>query len=307
MFTTKVYANTAAVQYGKRLDGERLRRIVEAATVNDAFRMLADYGYAYQSGCSVDGFIVGETDRLIRFISDNAPNIRFANALTARFVYNNAKLAYKSRFAAVPADGYYNTDLDIAKIADGDYGDADGYMAEALTELDENNEKRPQVIDLVLTSAMYKSVLKCGIPAVKHYFRAEIDMKNILTAARMKRLGLSGDEFLQGGTIDADTLSESVDAEHFAEPYEHTRYALFAERIELRDGGELWRAERETDDHLYFMTDSTVTDYSSYKPFLNYYTETLIELKTVKTALVCIKTNSRDEFYDRIPEIYKDI
>ena len=68
---------------------------------------------------------------------------------------------------------------------------------------------------------------------------------------------------------------------------------------------ELWRAERDADDYLYYLTDKDVTNFTSFEPFLNYYTEALIELKTVKTALVCIKANERGSFYERMPRLYR--
>lgn len=288
-----------------RLDSERLRRIVECKTVAEAFKMLGDYGYNYAEGASVDGFIVGETDRLIEFVTEACASPKLCEALLARFKYNNAKLAYKSRFVEAPSDGYYNTELDVKSIADGDYSELDKYMAEALTLLDEQNEDKPQAIDLALTRAMYKHVLSLNDPLVKKYFTAEIDMKNILTAARMKRLAIDGDSFIGGGKVKTDALEESVKAESFAEYFEHTPYAEYAEEIEKNELKELWRAERDIDDYLFYLTDSAVTSFTSNKPFLNYYTQTLIELKTVKTALVCIKTDSRELFYKRIPRIYQ--
>lgn len=305
MNTTKVYANILAMQYGKRMNMERLRRIIEAKTVAEAMKMLGDFGYAYKDGCSIDEFVVGETNRLIEFIAENAANKKLKNALTARFVYNNAKLAYKSRFIEVPSDGYYDVDFDSKQIASGDYEEADKFMTAAIELLDEQNISSPQRIDLELTRAMYEYVLSCGIPAVKKYFRAEIDMKNILSAARMKRLKLIGDEFIGGGTVSVELLEQAASADDgFKEYFENTPYAEFAENVERNEFKDLWKAENETDDHLFFMTAKDVAQVGSYEPFLNYYAETLIELKTVKTALVCIKTSSRDGFYKRIPAIY---
>lgn len=294
-----------AVGNADRLDMERLRRVVECKTTSDAFKMLGDYGYAYTDGTSVDGFIVGETNKLIEFVENNAPSVKLCDALTARFKYNNAKLAYKSRFAAVPSDGYYNVDTDVKGIADGDYSETDEYMASALTALDESAEARPQAIDLALTRAMYAYVLDSGVPLVKKYFRAEIDMKNILTAARMKKFSLTDDQFISGGTVDAEKLMLSIEEDDFASCFEQTPYAEYAERIQSDGFAELWRSERDADEYLYGISASDVASYTSNKPFLNYYTETLIELKTVKTALVCIKTDSRDLFYKRVPAIYK--
>ena len=270
MITTKVYANLLAIQSGSRLNAERLRRVVEAKSLDDAFKMLGDYGYAYSEGCTVDGFIVGETNRLIEFIEDNAASDKFGNALLARFVYNNAKLAYKSRFHSVPS------------------------------------ERDPQKIDLTLTRAMYKSVLSCGIPNVKKFFRAEIDMKNILSAARMRRLGMDEDEFIEGGRVSKDVLRRSVTEDGFADCYDKTPYFEYAENIENGEFGELWRAEREADDYLFFMTYADVANINSYEPFLNYYAEALVELKTAKIALVCVKTDARETFYKRLSAVYKD-
>ena len=290
----------SAVISSCRLDAEKLRRIAECKSVVDAFKMLGDYGYAYSEGMSVDGFIVGETNRLIEFVTDNAPSEKLKEALLARFKYNNAKLAYKSRFAPVPSDGYYAVSLDVKGIADGDYSEVDGFMADALTALDEQKEAGPLEIDLALTRAMYAYVLKIGGPLIKKYFRAEIDMKNILSYARMKKLGITGDQFLSGGKIDINRADDD-----FLEYLERTPYADYAARMAENDFSDLWKSELEADDHLFCMTRRDVADFGSITPFLNYYTETLIELKTVKTALVCIKTNSRELFYKRIPEIYR--
>ncbi|MDE7165294.1 MAG: V-type ATPase subunit [Clostridiales bacterium] len=305
MNTTRVFANMSAVINSGRLNGERLRRIIESKTVADAFKVLGDYGYVYSEGASVDGFIVGETNRLIEFVAEETASSKLADALTARFKYNNVKLAYKSRFTAVPSDGYYAADIDVNRITDGDYEDVDRFMAQALTELDEQNESRPQAIDLALTRAMYSYILSCPLAIVKKYARAEIDMKNILSAARMNKLKLSGEQFISGGRINVDTLVASLTEEPFASNFERTPYAEYAERIAENDFSDLWKSEMEADDFLYYLTHRDVAAYSSFTPFLNYYTETLIELKTVKTALVCVKTNSRDLFYKRIPEIYK--
>ncbi|MDE6294084.1 MAG: V-type ATPase subunit [Clostridiales bacterium] len=305
MNTTRVFANMSAVYNSGRLNGERLRRTVESKTVPDAFKVLGDYGYVYSEGASVDAFIVGETNRLIAFVTEEAASVKIADALTARFKYNNAKLAYKSRFTAVPEDGYYATDLDVSKIANGDYSETDRFMSEALAMLDEQNESRPQAIDLALTRAMYNYILSCPLGIVKKYARAEIDMKNILSAARMKKLGISGDQFISGGKIGVDTLVASLTEQPFSSNFERTLYAEYAERIESNDFADLWKSEMEADDYLYYLTHRDVAEYSSFTPFLNYYLETLIELKTVKTALVCVKTDSRDLFYKRIPEIYK--
>lgn len=301
---TRVYANVSAMQNADRMNGERIRRIIEAKSVPDAMKMLGEMGYNY-TDAGIDGFIVAETNEFIDFISDTAASEKLASALTARFKYNNCKLAYKSRFITVPNDGYYRTELDCEKIAAGDYDGTDKYMREALERLDAAGESKPQNIDKELTRAMYAFVCSCGIPIVKKYFRTEIDLKNILSAARMKRLGLSGDEFIAGGKLPISRLEECVAAdEGFAEFFENTPYEEYAENIEGYGADSLWKAERDADDYLIYLTDKDVAEFSSFEPFLDCYTKTLVELKTVKTALVCVKNDARDGFFERAAKIY---
>ncbi len=302
--STTVFANTLAMQYSKRLDAERLRRIVDAPTVEAAFKMLGDYGYSYTAGNTVDKFIVEETDRFIAFIADTVADRRAADALIAPFWYNNVKLAYKSRFIEVPSDAYYQTEKDATKIADGEYDDADVFLSRALEGLDEEGESKPQNIDIAITRAMYKYVLSCGVHSVKKYFRAEIDLKNILTAARLRRLGIRRAEFIDGGKIALDKLEAAVSAESFSDSFNGTPYEQAAERIEENGFSSLGAFERDADDFLYFMTDSPCAAMTTFEPFLNYYALQRIELKTIKTALVCIKTDTRDTFFERMPKLY---
>lgn len=302
---TKVYANTLAQLEASRLDNERLRRIIDAGSVADALKMLADYGYALGDG-TIDGFVIAETEALCEFVAENAASRSVADALTARFWYNNVKLAYKSKFAVVPNDAYYKLDKDAGEISRGNYEDCDPYLVAALEKLDKANEKRPQVIDLEITRAMYRYVTKCSVKKIRDYFRAEIDMKNILTAARLRRLGKTDDEFIAGGKIAHVALVEALDpSTEFSECFAKTPYADMAEQAERSEFKDLGRFEREADDFLFYMTDRMCVDMSSYEPFLNYYSKKLIELKTLKTALVCIKTNARDEFFARMPKMYE--
>ena len=304
MSTSKIYANMLSLLAGSKLDGERLRRVAEAPDVGVALKMLGDYGYTVEAGMSVDGFTVEQTNELIAFIEENGANDRIIDALTAPFRYNNAKLTYKSRFIDVPDDGYYRTAVDAARIAAGDYEDCDDELTAALENLDAAGEKRPQEIDLAITRAMYKHILKVSSGKVKKYFRAEIDLKNILSAARMRRLNITRDEFIEGGKIKPELLREAVEADSFAECFIGTPYAETAERAEERGFADLGAMERDADDFLCLMTDRLCIDIAGDEPFLNYYAKTRLELKTVKTALVCIKTNARDLFYARIPHIY---
>ena len=303
--STRIYDNTLAQLLKSRMDGERLRRLVEAKSVEDGLKMLADYGFSYSPDGSIDGFIVAETNKLIEFVTESESE-KVAKSLLSEFVYNNVKLAYKSRFVEIGKEGYYEIDgLDVDAVKHGDYKDCDDIMTAALDYLDSVGEKKPQNIDRVLTEAMYKTALSCPSIVIKKYFRAQIDMTNILTAARMFRLKINNEkEFISGGTIKIDELIEAASGNNFALVFSSTPYADMADRLEKSDFSALGAFEREADDYLFYMTDELAASMSSFKPFLNRYTSARIELKTIKAALVCIKTDSREAFYARRPDIY---
>lgn len=301
MPVTKVYANELCVLDSDRLNGERLRRVADASNVSDALKMLGDYGFCIADG-TIDGFITKQTNEFIAFIKENAANKSVADALVAPYEFNNVKLAYKSRFADIPTDVYYDTGKDVGGVALGEYDELGETLRAALIRLDESKEKRPQIIDLEITRAMYKTALECRERPVRNYFRTEIDLKNILTAARMKRLGIERDEFIEGGKhIKIPALMEAVSGDDFSVCYEGTPYEEICERSDM---SRLAAFEREGDEFLFFMTDALCKDMSSYTPFVNYYARVRIELKAIKTALVCIKTGSNDDFYARMPKLF---
>lgn len=303
--TTKIYANSLAIASGMRLDGDRLRRVAEAKTVAEAFKMLGDYGFVYDPDGTIDGFIIEETNRLIDFIREESASDSLTDALIAEYVYNNAKLAYKSRFVDIPSDSYYRTGTDAKKIADGDYSECDPVISEALVRLDEAAEKRPQRIDIAITRAMYKRILSHTHGKVKKYFRVKIDMTNILSAARMIRLGTrSTDEFIDGGTIRREAFDEALGGTDFAAEFEGTPYEEMAERLEKSEFKAFSEYERDEDGYLLALNDSLVAAMTSYMPFLDFYTRRRMELKLIKIALVCIKTDARQELYSRIPESF---
>ena len=145
---------------------------------------------------------------------------------------------------------------------------------------------------------------KYTLSNAKKYFKKEIDLKNILSAARLRRMGQNRDEFIGGGTLKKDTLMESLTVKNFGGCFLGTEYEDIAEDMEADEFRSLAKYESDADDHLFFLTDSLCAKMSTYEPFLNYYTRARVELKAMKTALVCVKTDARDVFFSRMPKIY---
>lgn len=303
--TTRVYANAlAALNSANFLDEEKIRRLTDAATVSDCVKMLIDYGYGEPGVSDPDALIIGETNKLIEFVNENSPDQRAAYALNARFLYNNIKLFYKSRFARVDTSAVYATE-DVSAVAAKDYSALSSFAANALEKLDEG-EPSAEEIDLELTRAMYDDILsnaKSGL--LKKYFRAEIDLKNISAAARARVLGVKyAGKFIEGGFVSVDELENSIDAKNFDACFYGTPYDDIAEKLAASDFKDFTDLERASDEYLFYLTDSLLISVTGDKPFLNYYTARLAELKTIKVVTVAVKTGRKSEVAPRIRRIY---
>ena len=170
--TTKVYANMLAECSGFRLDKERLRRIADAKTLAEAFKMLADYGYGggtvNEQSYDIDAFIDAETSKLIAYATTDAPDPYLARVLTARFLYGNVKAYYKARFTGEnrAAAVYGMDDAELREgIEKGNYVSLPAPMADALARLDERfaeSAPDPKQIDVALTGAMFADMLYCA-------------------------------------------------------------------------------------------------------------------------------------------------
>lgn len=307
MATTNVYANALALQNGARvLDSEKIRRLADATSSQELLKMLFDYGYGDATQKNVDELINFETAALLRFVQDDCQSESSAYCLCARFTYNNYKAAYKSRLTGREFFNVYypiETDL-IEKVRRKDYGDLPSVAAQALTELDEVNADAA-MIDRKLTAAMYEDIFSTVKDRLlKKYFMLEVDLNNVAAAYRARRLKIENfaDEFVRGGKIPLTDCEHAVTGKYFESAFYGTYVADAAELL-VKENFAAYECEK--DDYLFLMTDSLLFDMTSFKPFLNYYTTELIELKTIKTIACCVDGGNRDEVFKRLRCVYE--
>lgn len=323
--STKIYANAVAkYNEGKLLDSEQIRRICEADFA-DALKIVTDLGYGGgvlgDKGQDVDAFIAEETARLIEFVISDSPDEWLSRALTNRFLYSNAKVYYKNKFTNVDLEAalYRMPGNDEIEHALGvtDYAALPACMADAFAELDARfttEPADPKKIDLVLTRAMYADTKYCarksGAKIIRSYVTAEIDLSNLLTVFRCRRLGLgrtdAAELLITGGTLAADDLLSAVDADEdeAGTLFSDTQYADLVSRLLSDGGGSLVRFQADTDAYLNEITNAERDNMLSLSPFLGYFTAKLAECKTVKMILTCLKNNARDEIARRLGRGY---
>lgn len=318
-YVSKIYANTLASYNAKFLmDGDRLRRLIDAG-YPDALRVLQDYGWGDGlSEVTVDSLLAAETEKLVSFVRENSIGERVNNVLLAPFVFHNAKAAYKGRTAGADVSrALYGGFTDVSDaVTEKDYSGLPDVLAEALEALDEESETSalsPRSIDMRITSAMYAYLLAeaKGDKAASKYVKSEIDLKNLLTLFRLRVLGdrkSLPELFIRGGSLDLGEMTKALEAsaEAFNLFYARSVYSDVFEGVE-KGASAITELETGIDEYLYALTLSGRDDFLSENPFVNYFHRAMLELKTVRTVLVCLKNNAADEIKRRLRAVYDRI
>lgn len=315
---SKIYANTLATQNEKYLmDGDKLRRLIDS-DYEGALRTLRDYGWgeSLTESVTADALLAAETAKLITFVRENAIDARVERVLLAPFLFHNAKAAYKGRVTGIDVSrALYGGFEDMTKaVTDKEYAELPDALADRLTELDEKAETAPPTpreIDMAVTRAMYAYALASakGDRMLTKYVRSEIDLKNLMTLFRCRMTGLPdaalSEMFIAGGGVDLFEATRALGAgeEYFNQFFARSDYAEIFENVG-RGADAVTEIETGIDDYLYALTLAGRENFLSRSPFINYFHRAMIELKTVKTVLVCIKNGATDEIKRRLRAIY---
>ncbi len=310
-FNTVIFANTVAkYNEGKILSPENLRRIADT-DYESAVKMLADYGYVSAEG-SVDEFIAREISVLISYIANEVPSKYLARILLNPYYYSNVKAIVKNKYSpfdyqSVLYDVQGTTEF-IEQINSGEPIENE-FVSKALGEIFDIATTRaitPADIDLLLTRAQFADTLhatkKLNDSLIKKYVSAKIDLINFSVLLRSNRLKVSYDNFLSqlldGGEIPLDRLSECFNKtdDEICEEFLDTQYydvLCYAKKS-------MARFETAGDDYLFALCYDKSLDMSSLAPILTYVIKKQNELATVKTLLVCLKSNAKELLRDRL-------
>ncbi|MBQ7227037.1 MAG: V-type ATPase subunit [Clostridia bacterium] len=316
-FVSKIYANTLASYNEKYLmDADRLRRLMDCS-YPDAIKALMDYGWGDgQATPTQESLLAYETSKLISFVRENAVSDKVRDVLLAEFMFHNAKASYKGRVSGRDVKrALYGGFEDVSEaVMEKEYSALPDILADCLTSLDEKGdvtELSPREIDMAVSRARYEYSLRKarGDRSLTKYVKSEIDLKNLLTLFRCRVMEMEASDFsemfIEGGSLDESEMVKALTgtAEAFNLFYARCQYYEVFAGVEK---GESAITELETgiDNYLYALTLAGREDFTSKNPFINYFYRALIELKTVKTVLVCIKNNAVGEIKRRLRAIY---
>jgi len=293
MNTSKIFSNAVAVSDERKLLGKEQLTRLSSASYDDAIKMLKDYGYVdCEESADLDAFFYAQTQALVDYIEEYCPDIYLKRILLSRYLYVNAKSAYKSIVTKKPAEGYGFLPLDAQELAE------DTFIKKAFDELDGDENVTARKIDIRLTQAMYDEYIYCakksGERMLKKYVVSEIDIKNLLTCLRASKLGKNfdfvSDMLIKGGKLSSQILqtvfSEGIKA------LEDTEFAGLSE--------DAVKTEADGEEYLLTLALKKRIDYDSVSPFFSYCLKKNMELKTVKMILTCVRNGVPEEITKRL-------
>lgn len=303
---------------------ERLHRMMEAKTLEDAVRVLAEANYG--GGINVTPYnfydVLAEEERLAtEFIREAAPKGMGIECFFMRNDYHNLKVLVKAKYTGaeyeetiLPDGNYLFAELK-EKYENNKLAFVNSYMGEAVKNIEkffEMNGVSPRKIDVEIDKAMYREISaelkkKDADKYIKEYFTTLIDATNVGSLFRTITLGADWkffeDNFIEGGEIALQAFKEcGTDMTKLQKLVAGTKFKNLFVGVE---NGDLSRFETAKDNYLLTIFAVNKGDMFSVAPIVGYYLGKLNEIKVIRVVLICLKNNvSAEEMKKRVRALY---
>ena len=253
------------------LTRDKMNRMLDAASFDDAAKMLTDCGYADMSGMDAAGIektLSAHRAELFAEIRDLIPESGILDAFSLKYDYHNAKVLIKAESADI--DGKYllsdsgtvTTETFVDAYYAEDYSTLPPRLAKALEEArsiitrTENSQLADFVLDKAYFAEMRELSQKLYSPFLSDYVRLAVDGANLRATVRTIRMGRDIDflrnALISGGAVGTLELAEAAFSDTgFAPLYDESEYRAAAELGALAlKGGKLTGFEKECDNVL---------------------------------------------------------
>jgi len=257
----------------KFLDRDRIERMISAISADEALRVLSETAYgstAAQIKAEEYEIMLGvrlkEAYDLVRHIS---PTPEVADMLALKYDFHNLKVLLKDRYLNRQDDdmlmqgGIIAPEKLKAMVQEGSYDDMPDALKDGLVRAETafDASRDPQDIDIALDNGYYEAVFAMADKLRSHFlkelFIRQIDMINIRTLMRVKRMGRDSrfldKVLLTGGYLDKAFFQGMLDQPlaALADRLRFTPYASVADGVvEFERTGRLTVYEKLMDDSL---------------------------------------------------------
>lgn len=251
----------------KLLNMERAERMLDAASFEEAAKLLTDCGYddfSQMSAKEIETALSVHRDEVFDEIGRLSPDASVVDFFRVKFDYHNAKVLLKSEAMELDGSRLLSSSGRIsgAKLkelyTEEKYSAMPGALGKAFAEAKTvfARSSNPQEADFVLDRAYFGELSdiakESGNSFIKGYAAVMIDAANLKSAVRTLRMGKST-EFLSnvlipGGKTDVSRILSAGDRESLLSLYSHTELEKAASAAtDAIDGGPLTVFELECD------------------------------------------------------------
>jgi len=260
----------------KLLGRERIDRMVDAPSAQDALKVLSEAGYSHlvaeiESPYDFEIILINEMKRVFNFIREISPDPDITDLFFLKHDFHNLKVLLKAKYLDTGFDdlplaqiGIVPIDILKSGVEGQDMSLLPLFMAGAVQEIKDRSVLGvdPQKIDIILDKAMYDQIFsvcrrkRCGFAA--RYFQQQVDLINIRSLLRVKKLGegfaLLKEMLIPYGKLDVSYFSHAVEQpyENIIRTLESTPYRkVAAEGIQgFLQTGNLTAFEKAMDNYL---------------------------------------------------------
>ena len=226
------------------LDRERMDRMLEAATVEDAAKVLVECGYPELSVVNVDTvdeILAQAREEVFAELSGLAPNEAMLDVFKVKYDYHNAKALLKSEALRLdPGRLLVDTGRVPPKVLEeavqkSEFRDIPETLAAAIVQAREvlGATRDPQRSDLILDKAYFQELEHLAHESrsdfLKGYVQMLVDAANLRSVVRVLRMGRDADYLatvlFPGGSVSEARVLKAADGEalesvYFATPLE---------------------------------------------------------------------------------------
>ena len=314
----------------KLLGKTAIERILDADGSEEALKVLSDtdYGNDFAEMDNVYDFenaLAKSFARTIKTLKESFDEHEILRFFLVKNDYHNLKVIIKSSILGIEAKEYFSPlgEVSISEMIKFSEGDAIAMipdsMKEAYSRAMEAYEvtQDPQQIDLILDKALFEE-MKAIVESInddflREYFVAMVDLNNIRTLLRLKKIGAEAktfdDSLLSGGSLDVEILKELFAGEvsKIIEAFSSSPYREVIEEgiAQWEESGGPSVFEKLIDNYLIGLARRGLYKPFGPEPVIGYLAAKENEMKILRIILVGkINSISTDMIRERLRDVY---
>ena len=293
------------------LDKDKLERMVEAVSGEEALKVLSETDYASSvaeltSIFDFEKILQDEIKKVFDLMQKTSPRPYLTDLMSLKYDIHNLKVLLKAKFLEEANEhilfpvGTMQLDTLRTMVEEENFRDLPAALRETVEQILEEFivSRDPQIIDLLLDQALYFMLITTArerrAAVLEGLFIREVDLLNIKTFLRVKRIGRNK-EFFKRAFLPQGSLSLDLFMNLLEEPLELlvNRLAMSDYDIVVSEGVREWQ-EKGTITCLEKLADDFIMEYLQQgkrtpfglEPLIGYIYAKEIEIKNIRMILV---------------------